>query len=131
MAVWVQAQALADRGDRDPPADDQVTWRTAACRAPSILCLPQYWVPLTWDLRPIYTATAAAAAAAALEAFAAAWGQRYPAIVKLWRAHWAEFVPFLAFPPEIRRVIYTTNLIESMNNRLRKVTRTRGQFPSE
>jgi Transposase, Mutator family len=51
--------------------------------------------------------------------------------VKLWRAHWAEFTPFLAFPPDVRRVIYTTNLIESMNARLRKVTRNRGQFPSE
>jgi Transposase, Mutator family len=47
--------------------------------------------------------------AAALEAFAAAWEQRYPAIVRLWRAHWAEFVPFLAFPPEVRRMIYTTD----------------------
>src|SRR5262245_12349804 len=52
-------------------------------------------------------------------------------MVKLWRAHWSEFTPFLAFPPEVRRVIYTTNLIESMNARLRKVTRNRGQFPSE
>ena len=51
--------------------------------------------------------------------------------MKLWRAHWAEFTPFLACPPEVRRVIYTTNLIESMNARLRKVTRNRGQFPSE
>jgi len=91
----------------------------------------KYWVPLTRDLRPIYTAADEAAAAAALEAFAASWGERYPAIVKLWRAHWQEFAPFLAFPPEVRRVIYTTNLIESMNARLRKVTRNRGQFPSE
>jgi len=91
----------------------------------------KYWGPLTRDLRPVYTACDEAAAAAALEAFAAAWETRYPAIVKLWRAHWAEFIPFLAFPPEVRRVIYTTNLIESMNARLRKVTRNRGQFPSE
>src|SRR5499427_6533414 len=91
----------------------------------------KYWVPLTKDLRLIYTAADEATAAAALEAFAGQWEQRYPAIVKLWRAHWAEFTPFLAFPPEVRRVIYTTNLIESMNSRLRKVTRNRGQFPSE
>jgi len=91
----------------------------------------KYWTPLTRDLRPIYTAPDETAAAAALDAFAAAWEDRYPAIVKLWRAHWAEFTPFLAFPPEVRRVIYTTNLIESMNARLRKVTRNRGQFPSE
>jgi putative transposase len=91
----------------------------------------KYWVPLARDLRPVYTAADEQAAAAALDAFAATWECRYPAIVKLWRAHWAEFTPFLAFPPEVRRVIYTTNLIESMNARLRKVTRNRGQFPSE
>jgi transposase-like protein len=91
----------------------------------------KYWVPLSRDLRPIYTAADETSAAAALEDFAAAWGERYPAIVKVWRAHWSEFTPFLAFPPEVRRVIYTTNLIESMNARLRKVTRNRGQFPSE
>jgi putative transposase len=91
----------------------------------------KYWTPVSRDLRPVYTAADETAAAAALEAFAAAWGERYPAIVRLWRAHWAEFTPFLAFPPEVRRVIYTTNLIESMNARLRKVTRNRGQFPSE
>jgi putative transposase len=91
----------------------------------------KHWVPLSRDLRLIYTAPDQAAAAAALEAFAAAWGDRYPAIIRLWRAHWEQFIPFLAFPPEVRRVIYTTNLIESMNARLRKVTRNRGQFPSE
>src|SRR5262245_44559015 len=69
----------------------------------------KYWVPLTKDLRTIYTATDQAAAAAALEAFAATWGERYPAIIKLWRAHWEQFTPFLAFPPEVRRVIYTTD----------------------
>jgi transposase-like protein len=89
------------------------------------------WAPLARDLRSVYTAPDENSAAAALEAFAATWEGRYPAIVRLWRAHWAEFTPFLAFPPEVRRVIYTTNLIESMNARLRKVTRNRGQFPSE
>jgi putative transposase len=89
------------------------------------------WTPLTQSLRPIYTAVDETAAAAALEAFAERWGRRYPAIVRLWRSHWAEFTPFLAFPPDVRRVIYTTNLIESINSRLRKVTRNRGQFPSE
>jgi transposase-like protein len=91
----------------------------------------RYWVPLSKALRPIYTAADETAASTALEAFATAWEAKYPAIVRLWRAHWQEFVPFLAFPPEVRRVIYTTNLIESMNARLRKVTRNRGQFPSE
>ncbi len=91
----------------------------------------KHWVPLARDLRPVYTAADQDSAAAALEVFAAAWEARYPAIIRLWRAHWEEFTPFLAFPPEVRRVIYTTNLIESMNARLRKVTRNRGQFPSE
>jgi putative transposase len=89
------------------------------------------WGPLAKDLRMIYTATDQAAAEAGLEAFEQQWGHRYPAIVRLWRTHWSEFVPFLAFPPQVRRVVYTTNLIESMNARLRKVTRNRGQFPSE
>jgi putative transposase len=89
------------------------------------------WGPLTKDLRVIYTAVDEDAAQTALDTFAERWQQRYPAIVKLWRSHWAEFVPFLAFPPDVRRVVYTTNLIESMNARLRKVTRNRGQFPTE
>ena len=91
----------------------------------------KYWASLARDLRPIYTAADEASAAAALEDFAGQWEHKYPAIVRLWRAHWSEFTPFLAFPPEVRRVIYTTNLIESVNARLRKVTRNRGQFPSE
>jgi putative transposase len=69
------------------------------------------WGPLTKDLRSIYTATDEAAAATALDAFAEQWQQRYPAIVRLWRSHWAEFTPFLAFPPDVRRVIYTTDEI--------------------
>jgi transposase-like protein len=89
------------------------------------------WSALTKDLRLIYTAADEHAAQNALEQFEAIWAARYPTIVKLWRSHWAEFVPFLAFPPDVRRVIYTTNLIESMNARLRKVTRNRGQFPTE
>jgi putative transposase len=71
----------------------------------------KYWTPLTRDLKPVYTAVDEAAAAAALDDFAAAWGERYPAIVKVWRSHWNEFTPFLAFPPEVRRVIYTTDEI--------------------
>ena len=89
----------------------------------------KYWTPITRDLKAVYTAPDEAAAAVALEAFAAGWQDRYPAIVRLWRAHWEQFTPFLAFPPEVRRVIYTTNLIESMNARLRKVTGTRVSSP--
>lgn len=72
---------------------------------------------------------AAETAFAAFAAFAQAWGPKYPAIVKLWHGAWEEFSPFLAFPPEIRRLIYTTNTIESLNARLRQATRRRGHFP--
>lgn len=83
-------------------------------------------------LRAIYTAPSEDAAEQALaELEASPLGQRYPAIARTWRSAWPEFVPFLVFPPELRRVVYSTNLIESINARLRKVTRNRGHFPSE
>lgn len=83
-------------------------------------------------LRAIYTAPTEDAAEQALaELEGSPLGRRYPAIGRTWRAAWPEFVPFLAFPPELRRVVYSTNLIESINARLRKVTRNRGHFPSE
>ena len=83
-------------------------------------------------LRPIYTAPTAEAAEAALEAFAdSEVGLRSPAVVDAWRRAWQEFIPFLELPPEIRRVVYTTNAIESINYQLRKVTKTRGQFPND
>ena len=63
--------------------------------------------------------------------FAEAWGAKYPAIVRLWGNAWAEFVPFLQFDREIRRIICTTNAIESVNARIRKVVRARGHFPNE
>ena len=84
------------------------------------------------ELRPIYTAPTVEAAEQALEAFAASEvGARSPAVVDAWRRAWTEFIPFLDLPPEIRRVVYTTNAIESMNYQLRKVTKTRGQFPND
>ena len=82
-------------------------------------------------LRPIYTAPSVDAAEEALADFAEQFGARYPAIVRLWRDNWETFVPFLAFPAEIRRVVYTTNAIESINYQLRKVTKNRGHFPNE
>ncbi|MCM3556907.1 transposase, partial [Janibacter melonis] len=82
--------------------------------------------------KPVYTAVSAAAAKEALEAFAAGqWGVKYPHAVSTWRTAWERFIPFLAFPPELRRVIYTTNSIESLNYQLRKVTKNRGHFPSD
>jgi transposase-like protein len=83
-------------------------------------------------LRAIYTAPSAEAAAAALDAFAAsAWGQRFPTIVKSWRQAWTHVIPFFAFPPAVRRVIYTTNALESVNARVRKIIKTRGHFPTD
>ncbi|MFG2918310.1 transposase [Kitasatospora sp. NPDC048298] len=79
-------------------------------------------------LRAIYTAPTEQA----LDEFAASeLGERYPAVVRTWRAAWSEFTPYLAFPPAIRTVVYSTNMVESINSRLRKATRNRGHFPSE
>jgi putative transposase len=83
------------------------------------------------DLKAIYKATSAEAAASALEEFAAKWDARFPQISKSWRARWENVIPFFAYPPEIRKVIYTTNAIESLNAQLRKVTKKRGAFPNE
>lgn len=83
-------------------------------------------------LRPIYTAVSAEAAQAALEAFAAGpWGAKYPTIAQSWERAWSHVIPFFAFPPAVRRVIYTTNAIESLNMQLRKIIKTRGHFPSD
>lgn len=82
-------------------------------------------------LRPIYTAVNAEAAEAALAEFDRVHGKQYPGIVATWQRAWTEFVPFLAFDTEVRKIIYTTNLIESINYQLRKITKTRGHFPTD
>jgi putative transposase len=83
-------------------------------------------------LRPIYAAVSAEAAEAALDAFEAGeWGRKFPTVVSAWRRAWERVIPFFAFPPAIRRVIYTTNAIESVNARLRKIIKTRGHFPTD
>jgi len=91
----------------------------------------KYWPQIARDLKPVYTAPTADAAWERLAEFAAAWEDRYPAIVKLWENAWAEFVPFLAFSPEIRTVICSTNAIESVNARIRRAVRARGHFPNQ
>lgn len=83
------------------------------------------------DLRSIYTAPSEEAARAALDAFDAKHGKRFPMIVRSWKANWAQVTPFLAFPAEVRRLVYTTNAIESLNSQFRKVIKTKGHFPSE
>jgi putative transposase len=83
------------------------------------------------DLKPIYTAVDADVAQQALEAFDETWGQRFPIITQAWLNAWEYVTPFLAFGPEVRRVIYTTNAIEALNRQLRKAIKTKGSFPSE
>ena len=83
-------------------------------------------------IKPIYTAPSAEAALAEWEAFAQGpWGEKFPTVVAAWHRAWDRVIPFFAFPPAIRRVIYTTNAIESLNARLRKIIKTRGHFPSD
>lgn len=83
-------------------------------------------------LKPIYTAPSAEAAAQALDEFEASpWGQRFPTVVASWRRAWDRVIPFFAFPPAVRKLIYTTNAIESLHSQLRKIIKTRGHFPSD
>jgi transposase-like protein len=82
-------------------------------------------------LKPVYTAPSEAAAKERFNEFTDQWGARYPAIVQLWENAWAEFVPFLEYDVEIRKVICTTNAIESINARLRRAVNARGHFPTE
>jgi putative transposase len=83
-------------------------------------------------IKPIYTAVTAEQALAQLNAFEhGPWGQKFPTVVTAWHRVWDKVIPFFAFPPEVRRVIYTTNAIESVNARLRKILKTRGHFPSD
>ena len=87
---------------------------------------------LAMALRPVYKALNAEAAAQALDEFEASdWGSKYPTIVAAWRRAWDRVIPFFAFPPAVRRVIYTTNAIESVHSQLRKIIKTRGHFPSD
>ncbi|MCP4963698.1 MAG: IS256 family transposase [bacterium] len=83
------------------------------------------------DLRKVYTAPTAEAAEARLLEFDDAWGTRYPAATAVWTSAWEQFIPFLAHPPELRKLMYTTNAIESLNARFRKAVRQRGHFPNE
>ena len=89
------------------------------------------WAAIAKDLKPVYTAPSEQAALDRFAEFCEKWEARYPAIVRLWTNAWAEFVPFLAFDVEIRKVICTTNAIESVNSRLRRAVNARGHFPTE
>jgi putative transposase len=88
--------------------------------------------PMAQALRPIYTAPSAEAASAALDAFERGpWGAKFPTVVASWRRAWTHVIPFFAFPPDVRRAIYTTNALESVHAQLRKIIKTRGHFPTD
>ena len=88
--------------------------------------------PVATELKKVYRAKDAGSGQQELEAFAESmWGQKYPAIPQSWRRHWNEVIPFYAFPDDVRRIIYTTNAIESLNAKLRRAVRTRGHFPTD
>ena len=91
----------------------------------------KYWDQIAHDLRPVYTAASEAEALARFAEFEEKWGKPYPAISRLWRNTWSEFVPFLDYDVEIRQVICSTNAIESINARYRRAVRARGHFPSD
>jgi putative transposase len=83
------------------------------------------------DLKPIYSAVSEDEALFALEEFAEKWDSKYPIVAKSWRANWQRISPMFGFPQEIRRAVYTTNVVESLNFSLRKITKTRAAFPNE
>src|SRR5271163_4218815 len=91
----------------------------------------KYWDEIKRDVKPIYTAVNATAARSAFDELTEKWGQRYPAVIRLWDNAWAEFIPFLDYDVEIRRMICSTNAIESLNARYRRAIKARGHFPSE
>ena len=91
----------------------------------------KHWGPICKQLREIYTAPSISAAQVCFEGFAAEWEPVYPAMIKSWRDTWDDFEPFLEFPPDLRRIVYSTNAIESLNARFRKAAVRRGHFPTE
>ena len=91
----------------------------------------KHWGQITRELREIYTAATVEAAEVRFAEFANAWHETYPAMISSWENAWAEFVPFLEFPIELRKIVYTTNAIESLNARFRRAVRHRGHFPNE
>ncbi len=91
----------------------------------------KYWDQIAKGLKLVYTAPSADAALAQFEEFTAAWAGRYPALIRLWENAWEEFTPFLGYDVEVRRILFSTNAIESLNARYRRAVRARGHFPNE
>ena len=101
------------------------------CRLMDGSCWAFLIARLAKALRPIYSAATREDAEAALDRFESEWGERYPMVVKSWRSNWERVVPFLDFPEPIRKVIYTTNSVESLNASLRKAVTPRRHFPTD
>jgi putative transposase len=91
----------------------------------------KHWKKLAGHIKEIYQAPTVLAAEGRFDEFAEEWSNVYPAMIEMWRRNWGEFVPFLEFPVELRKVVYTTNAIESLNSRFRQAVRRRGHFPNE
>lgn len=91
----------------------------------------KYWDPLAKELKVVYTTPSATAARAQSEEFADTWDSRYPALIRLWENAWQKFNPFPDYDVEVRRILFSTNAIESLNARYRRAVRARGHFPNE
>lgn len=121
------------------PAVVETTWPDAIVQTCVIhllrnsfrLVSRKHWDQIARDLRVVYTAATPKAARAEFDTFTDAWGQRYPALIRLWASAWEEFTPFLDYDVEIRRILFSTNAIESLNARYRRAVRARGHFPNE
>lgn len=136
-AEWPTCSSPAATGSRDcrrlsPPCGRRPrcksawsTWCAPACGMPGT----KHWSAITKALRTVYTAPTVETAEAQFTEFEQTWGRMYPAIIRLWQNAWEQFTPFLAFPPEIREIVYTTNAIESLNARFRQATRRTGPLP--
>lgn len=117
-------------GEHGVPAGDRAGVRHPSDRATLRYASRKYWDQLAKDLKSLYTAATAKAAWAAFEELEEKWGKPYP-IPKMWRAAWEEFTPFLDYDVEIRRVLFSTNAIESLHSRYRRAVTVRGHFPTE
>lgn len=121
------------------PESIRVTWPDATVQTCVVhvvrnslrLASKQHWQALTREMRQIYTAPTVEAAESRFGEFAAEWRGTYPAMIRSWENSWEEFVPFLEFPAELRKIVYTTNAIESLNAKFRRAVRHRGHFPNE
>ena len=145
MLTELRNRGLADAlivcwdGLRGLPESIRATWPRATVQTSAVHMVrnsvryasKKHWEPITKNMRDIYTAPTVEAAEARFETFADDWQDTYPAMIGSWRKAWDEFVPFLEFPAELRRVVHTTNAIESLNARFRRAVRHRGHFPNE